>query len=268
MRVWVGERVLARSIVTGFMVLEAATACFVAQREQDVILAIVPRPEKGTRLGDQLFVCGHITGRHVDSGLALANQIHHGPWRFSRRGQLDLLVVRARDERRIDQRCQRHRLECHRAAVLACYIERRTEFPAIGQVDRGRYLHGIGICIRGVKHHLVPIHIEDIFRGGGTRASGHARVRDLVERGGDFGHPGWHLQMDGVHIFQVALPCDLAAGGLDVESGHIHDRSRRPMIAGDPLRISERQGTGRDGHRQLGMKEVTRRVSCVDFEAD
>ena len=105
-RAWIRETLFSRAVVAGFVMLEAAPPDLVAQGEQDMVLAIMPRSEQGTSFGDQPFVSGDIARRHVDRVFRFAHQIHYVLGRFAGGSQLDLLVMRTRNEWRIHQRSQ------------------------------------------------------------------------------------------------------------------------------------------------------------------
>src|SRR5690242_18352650 len=128
------ERAFRSAVVAGLMMLYAVMTSIVAERQQEVIVEIVPRAEERTSLRNQIAICSLVGGRHRQPGFAFAHHLDHMLRRLARLGEFDVAIMRARDQRRIDERSERDRLELDefiRAAVRDSSDRQSCpEFPA------------------------------------------------------------------------------------------------------------------------------------------
>ena len=73
--------------------------------------------------------------------------------------------------------------------------------------------------------------------------------------------------MEGIHIFQIALPFQFPAAGFEMKAGKILDRPGRPVVSGNPLGIDDCDRSRSYGNGERGMQDVARRVSSINIEA-
>ena len=104
--VLVNQRALAHPAVVGLVVLQAEMGHMVAQAEQEVIVAVMPRPEKFACFGHQVHVFLAELGADVERGFAVRGDVHHvadglAGWRHVHDAQ-----VLTRNDRRIHQAVQ------------------------------------------------------------------------------------------------------------------------------------------------------------------
>src|SRR5262249_17309898 len=74
------------------------------------------------------------------------------------------------------------------------------------------------------------------------------------------------LDVNRVHVLGVAPPRDRLSGGGEAEAGQVHDRPGRPVLAGDPLRVGERELPGGDRECEVRVNHAARGVPRVDVE--
>ena len=100
--------------------LETEVGHMIAEGEQEVIVAIVPRAKELARFGDQV---GHALlnlGADGERGFAVGDQIEFVVDRLAGRRDVDGAIVLAGDDRRIDEEFERDGLEGNVVAGLAC----------------------------------------------------------------------------------------------------------------------------------------------------
>jgi uncharacterized OB-fold protein len=96
--------------------LETVRGDVVGEREQEVVVAIVPRAEQRVRLGDEPAVVRDVVVRYRERRLRIGRQVEVVSRRLTRR-ELDRLEVRAGEHRRVDQHDERGRLKDDRIRV-------------------------------------------------------------------------------------------------------------------------------------------------------
>ena len=62
--------------------------------------------------------------------------------------------------------------------------------------------------------------------------------------------------MEGVHVDEVAAPSDGFAVRGELEAGDVGDRADGAVVAGDPLRVDERERAGLYGDRESAADEA------------
>ena len=95
-----------RAVVAGLVVLQPMMADRIAQCVEEVILQVMMRAEERIRFHDQLAIRGGVGGRDLQISIALCHHVHHLPGNFSRGHEFHLTIMRAGNQRRIDQRGQ------------------------------------------------------------------------------------------------------------------------------------------------------------------
>ena len=91
-------------------------------------------------------------------------------------------------------------------------------------------------------------------RGGAERAA--AGRHDIVVGGRHRPRAGRHGDVERVHVDEIATPRQFGAVRENVQAGQIGDRSRRHVLAGNPLRIDERHRSRPRGHRKRRMQDL------------
>src|SRR6185503_6076813 len=259
-RVGIFKHVLSSAVVTGFVMLKAVMCGFIAEGEQKMIFLVMASAKKLACLGHKLFVAGQIFIRNLQLVRAFCNHVDYVNRLFARRSKLHLAVVEARDQRRIDKPVQCDRSKLYRVAGLMRDVKRSAEFPAFRQAHRRGDLHVVNSDALRIDHLLVPDQIENF--GGRERTL--LIIGDGVKSDLQFLYPGGYLEVEGVHVFEVALPRDFLASGLDVNTGQVLDGPGWAVISGDPFWIDQRCGAGSNRYGDNGMDNVARRVGCID----
>jgi hypothetical protein len=177
--------------------------------------------------------------------------------------------VRARENRRIHERRERRRGEGDPVGTLAQGRQRRSVLPAGGKPQtRGDHQIVRGGGLR-IEEDLVPADHGELRRRG--RPGGEplrGGWREEVER--DLKRPGavGHVDAKGVHVRRVARPVERTAPGGHADPGHVGDRARRSVLAGQPLRVEERDRSGRERESHPGVEETPRSFPRVHFDRD
>ena len=83
----------------------------IAEREQEMVVAIVPRTEQLARFGNQARHLLLVFGAQVQSGLAVGHQVEFMVNGLAHRSDVDVAIKFARNHRRVDQHVQRDGLE-------------------------------------------------------------------------------------------------------------------------------------------------------------
>src|SRR5579871_720134 len=112
--------------------LEAEVGDMIAERIEEVIVAVVMGAEKFLRLLDQVPIVIPDFGGCVEGCGAIGGDIHFGRWI---RRERDNFQKFSGDHGRVDQRIQRDSSEMNVIAVLAAERERSAELPALGKVE-------------------------------------------------------------------------------------------------------------------------------------
>ena len=72
--------------------------------------------------------------------------------------------------------------------------------------------------------------------------------------------------MESVDVVLVALPHDRPAVGAELEAGEHVDRTRRRVVAGNPLRIQQGQRTGLDRHAFMHAEDALRGIAGIHMQ--
>ena len=70
--------------------------------------------------------------------------------------------------------------------------------------------------------------------------------------------PGGNIDVEGVHVDQVAPPRDGFSIGGELEAGDVGDGAGGAVVAGDPLRVDERERAGLYGDGERRADEAAR----------
>ena len=76
----------------------------------------------------------------------------------------------------------------------------------------------------------------------------------------------FHVKSETVQ--QIAPPWQRLSAGGKLQACQIGDRTRRPVLAGNPFRIVERERPGLGGNVQLRVEDLARRFRRVHRERD
>ncbi len=266
-KIGIDKRAQRHAIVAGLVVLEAAAAGHVGERNQEVIAAVVMRAEERSGFRHQTFVAVDEILRQIERGVGVGGDVEFLRRRTGRRKR-NHAIVRTGDDGRIDERGQRNWREFDSVSGLAHHRQRSSEFPVWRKLER--CLEGVigGRLARGIERYQVPVEDHQLVGGSGIEAAGAAAGRDVVEADLHAVGARGHVAVEGVHVDVVAMPRDGLAGGLEAQLNHIIDGPGGAMIAGEPLRVVEGERAGRGGNGETRMKDAARGLARVDVELD
>ena len=262
--------------------LQAEVGHRVAERGQEVILAVVLALVQRSRFAHQAAEVLHAGRRQIEILRAIRNDVEEVPGRYLRR-QRNLLEILTCKHWRIHQPLQAHRLEGGGvgqsfAGRRAGPVQGRAELPRGGQRDRGRYTHIGGIRPLRIDHHRVPTQHGQVLVGrGACRESTGSRGGQEVELDRQDAAARRNGQVEGVHVELVTLPLHggvaglcarlpIRAAGGDDQAGQVFDWACGRVFPGNPLRIHQGQRSGCDGHRLRGMDDLARGAGQVYME--
>ena len=164
LQIRIDQRALLVSVVARLVMLQAEVRHVVAERVEEMIVAVVAGAEQCARLLHQILVFRDDFGTHLQGAIAVGGdvQIMGGP---PVRAEVDRPVVRPHGERRIDQRGQRSRLKLDLAAAFAANRQRRAVPPVRRDLQRGLQLDGIRIRALGIEQQLIPVQHRQLAGG-------------------------------------------------------------------------------------------------------
>src|SRR5580658_1876870 len=257
----IDESALAHAAVVGLMVLQAEVRHVIAQAVQKVVIAVVVRTEKLVGLFDQTLVVLPYVGWRGKCGGAVGGNIH-----LDERvvGKLDHLEEFAGDDGRIDQRGEGRRLEDDLGLAVELIAggggdgQGRSKLPVGGKFQAGDVGEIVRLPAFGVEQNLIPAdECHLVGRGGACgEAAFEGCRRKEVEFGVYFSFSGGNFDVDGEAVEQIATPFQGFAAGSELQAGQINYGAIGSMLAGNPLRVVERQVAGAGGDFQLGVKDL------------
>ena len=77
-----------------------------------------------------------------------------------------------------------------------------------------------------------------------------------------------HVQVEGVHVKQIASPTNRFAVRQELQPGHAADGPRRAVRAGNPFGVIKRERPRLHGHYQTRVKDFFRCLGCIDRNLD
>src|SRR5579859_7480835 len=243
--------------------LEAEVSDVIAERIEEVVIAIVMRAEKLLGLLDEALVMVPGFLRGVESGGAVGGDVHFGD-RVG--GERDDLQKLSGDDGRVDERGERDGRELNFVGALAGDRKRRAKFPAVGQFEAGGVVDVVRPVAGGVEQDLVPTDDGQFVGGRGT--SGESAFegcgREEIEFGGDFSYASGDFDVESEAVEQIAAPFERLTSRAELQSGKIDDRAVGSVLAGDPLRVVEGEVAGSGGALQRSMENLARCGGGVD----
>ncbi len=149
------------------MVLQPEKGNVVAQRVEEVVLAVVTRPERRAGFPDELRVMLLDLSRHLDRFRAVGRDVDQMTRRDLGR-ERDRAKVASGDDRRVDERHDRGRLELDDPARLPRDRKRGAVLPSGGKTQARRIDQPLQRDAGRVEEHLVPIQDGQVRGGRGT----------------------------------------------------------------------------------------------------
>src|SRR5579883_666553 len=138
--------------------LEAKMSNMVAQRVEEVVVAIMSRSEQCGCFSNQVLIVGLEFRRHLQRGFTVSGNIHFSSRSHRGRSEANHPEILPADYRRVDKRVERCGLELNRVSGFKCYGERGAVLPAFRKLQCGAICDFIG-CIAGrVEQSPVPTH--------------------------------------------------------------------------------------------------------------
>ncbi len=247
--------------------LQAEVGDVIAERVEEVVVAVVVSAEKFLRLVDETLVVIPNFWWRVEGGGAVGGDVHFSDGIAGERHDFQEF---SGDDGRVDQRGERNGGEVDFVSALAGDGKRGAELPAVGKFQAGGVVDVVGLPAFGIKQDLVPADDGQFVGGGG--AGGESAFERCggkeVEFGSDFGRPGGDFHVEGEAVEQVAAPFQSLAGGEEFQAGEIDDGAVRGVFAGNPLGIVEGKVAGGRGNFQRGVEDFSGSVGGVDRDGD
>ena len=175
-RVLVDQRALGDAIIARLVVLQPEVRRVVAEGIEEVVLAVVRGAEQRQRLVHQPAVRREQVGCHFEGRRGIGGHVDLVRW-FRLRAERHLPEEGPGQNRRIDQRRERHRLEPDRRPVL----RGDRQGAAVPPSWRERQARGVGQIVGGwsrrIEQHLVPGDHGELRRrrGAGAQSVGGGR---------------------------------------------------------------------------------------------
>src|ERR1700735_131129 len=119
--------------------LEAEMGHVVAERKQEMIIAVMPCAEEFAGLGHEIDHSLLNLGAHVERDRTVGDHVNLVMNGLAGRSDVDDAVVLTGDDGRIDQQLQRNGLERNLISGLIRYRKRSAELPFIGK-DEFRFV--------------------------------------------------------------------------------------------------------------------------------
>ena len=182
------------------MVLEAEVGHAIGERQQKVVARVVARAEERARLDDQPLDRVEVRRLDLQRRLGLGDHVEEVLRLAAAAGAERVrLEERAGDDRRIDQRLQRHRLELDGVAGDARGLERAAVLPAARQQQLRRDDELALADALGIEHDQVPLDVDELrARRSAARVELAFDRRQVVEADVDRGDARRHGRVDRV----------------------------------------------------------------------
>ena len=164
-----GEEIRIVAVLAGAMVLEADVAEVIAEREQEIVVIVMMRAEQRIGLARELRVGGQGRRRMIAALGRIGHdvELHRGLSVASSGTRLKCIPG---EQRRIEQRLERHGLEAHalrRHAIATSSAD--AKLPARRQRDGGLDVDlARGVAGR-IEHHGVPLQPQQLGRASTMR---------------------------------------------------------------------------------------------------
>jgi hypothetical protein len=244
--------------------LQAFAAHFVAQRQQEVVVIVVMRAVELVHLLHQREMRLQLLGLDLQVLGVVGNDVQmHG--RGGARVEIDALEIFAGIHRRIDQIVVIDRLEMQRVAILRCHVERGAGLPAGRQFQARLGVDLAGKIAGRIQRVGTPLHVEH-FRRHHHAAFARALRRQILEADVDAAHALRYIDMKRVDVVLIARPGQHLAVRLHHQPGNLVDRTRRRVVARNPLRIQQGQRTGGDRDGFMHAEDAVRDVGGIDVD--
>ncbi len=226
----------------------------IGQREEEVVLVEGLAPEGRQGFLDQGAVGGDLIGLGVQLLGLVGDDVERDVL-----PQVPLAEMGAGEDRRIDQRFIVGLGPGHAVAVRAgsraAPVERAGVRPARREGDGGLHPDLADVMAGRIEAGRLPLQVQHLARHHDPPFGGLER-RGVDEPGGDGARSGGQVDVEGADLDRIALPRERLAVGLKGEVGHFGKRPARPVVAGTPHRIEQRQPLGPGDHGdRLGHPE-------------
>ena len=192
----INQSTFVDAAVVGFVMLEAEVGDVIAERVEEVIVAVVVRAEEFLRLIDQILVVIPGFLRGVERCRAVGGDVHFGDGVLRER---DYLQKFSGDDGGIDERGKRCGCEVDFVATLTCDWQRRAELPSVGNFQRGGVVDVVGLVALGIEQKLIPAEEREFVGSGGTGGESLFKScgREKVQFGGNFADAGGNVDVNG-----------------------------------------------------------------------
>ncbi len=173
------------------------------------------------------------------------------------------------EHRRVDQHSQRDVGEVDAVRGGTRLLERGGELPPWRQLEAGLHADSVRLGALRVEQQLIPADEGEVRRRRRGRAEPRGRAgREEVQGHIDGPHAHRHVEMERVHVHDVAAPRDRLSASRDLQPDQVVNRPGRRVLAGQPLGIDQGHWTGHHGKVFGRVVELTRHVARVDAQQD
>ena len=250
------------------MVFEPEVSNVLAEREQEGVVAIVPRAKERACLRRQMGEVPRILWLHFQGRSAVGDDVQR--MRRLRAGtQINRAKVCAGDERRIHQRLQGHGREFQNAGRFPRLRQSGAKFPPVRQSEGGGILQLTGFGALGIEHDVIPTEVQQLR--GGRSAGGEAAAagwEQKIDRDLHGVSPGRHVKLKCEHVVGSALPREGFSGGAHCDGDKVGNRAAGRVLARQPFGVEQGERTGVRGNAQAGVQDFPRCVGGIDVQGD
>ncbi len=176
--------------------------------------------------------------------------------------QIPLSDVAPGVERRVDEHVERRRCEVDPGVAARRLAKRRGELPAGRQHDRRLDEIAVRVDAVLIEQGAVPVQDRDRMRRHGIAG----RIHQHVEIDVHALRPSRHGDVKRVQVDRVPSPVQLRPVDRDLQRREIVERSGRSVLAGNPLRIDQRQRPGGCRDVFVDAHDAVGGPRCVDDE--
>ena len=269
-QVLVDQRALIQPIVAGQVMLEAEVRDVVAERQQEVIDRVVARPEQPAGFDDESIKLRLRLGIEFDRSRTFGGDMKIVlRARFAGR-QFHRAEVKAGVERRIDEGLERNGRELDARTRARNDWQRRSVLPAVGQLQGGSHRDLRRRQSLRIENQLVPAQDRQVRsrRGARSETVDRGRRAQEVERDVHGRDARGNVDVEFEHVGRVAAPAERLAPRLDPEARDVRHRPRRAVLAGNPLRVLQRERACADRDLHPGVDDASVHFGGIDGEVD
>src|ERR1700728_1025543 len=151
------EDALGEAAVVRLMMLEAEVRNVIAEREKEMVVAIMARAEEDAGFGDDVDESFLNSGRNGEGGFTVGSEVELMVDGLAGRREINGAIVLTFDNRRVNEKIEGDGLEGDGAAGFVVDGQGRTKAPAFGAGEDGVVSDLRGGRARGIESDFVPL---------------------------------------------------------------------------------------------------------------